>query len=89
MKNYLIFIFFFFLINLPSLLSDVETPRTALVLSGGGVRGAAHIGMLKALEEHNIKIDYIIGTSIGAIIGGLYSVGYSAHEIENVFNEID
>ena len=72
-----------------TLFANTEPPRTALVLSGGGVRGAFHIGMLKALEENNIKIDYIVGTSIGAIIGGLYSVGYTANQIDSIFNEVD
>ena len=55
--------------------------RVGLVLSGGGAKGAAHIGVIKALEESNIPIDYITGTSIGAIIGGLYAVGYSPDEM--------
>ncbi|MFU8844496.1 MAG: patatin-like phospholipase family protein, partial [Bacteroidales bacterium] len=56
-----------------------------LVLSGGGPRGVAHIGVLKALEENDIPIDYITGTSMGAIIGGLYAIGYSADEIYDFF----
>jgi NTE family protein len=57
----------------------------AVVLSGGGSRGMAHIGVLKALEENNIPVDYITGTSIGAVIGALYAAGYSPAEIEAVF----
>jgi len=56
-------------------------------LHGGGIKGAAHIGVLKALEEENIKFDYIAGTSSGSIIASLYSVGYKADEIYNLFNE--
>lgn len=56
--------------------------RIGLVLSGGGATGFAHIGVLKALEENDIPIDYITGTSAGALIGSLYSVGYSPEEIE-------
>ena len=52
-----------------------------MVLSGGGAKGAAHIGVIKALEENNIPIDYITGTSIGAIIGSLYAMGYSPEEM--------
>ena len=52
-----------------------------LVLSGGGAKGIAHVGVIKALEEHNIPIDYIAGTSMGAIIGGLYSMGYTPDEM--------
>ncbi len=55
------------------------------MLSGGGAKGAAHIGVIKALEENNIPIDYVTGTSIGAIIGGLYAVGYSPDEMLELF----
>ncbi len=58
--------------------------KVGLVLSGGGASGMAHIGVLKALEEENIPIDYIVGTSIGAFIGGLYAAGYTASEIEEI-----
>jgi NTE family protein len=56
-------------------------PNVAVVLSGGGARGIAHIGVLKALEEAGIPIDLIVGTSIGAVIGGLYAAGYTADEL--------
>jgi len=59
-------------------------PKVGLVLSGGGARGFAHVGVLKILEEQNIPIDYIAGTSMGAIIGGFYAMGYSADEIEKM-----
>jgi NTE family protein len=62
-----------------------ERERIGLVLSGGGARGLAHLGVLKALEENNIPIDYICGTSIGAIVGGLYASGYTLDEIEKIF----
>ncbi len=58
-----------------------ERPKIGLVLSGGGAKGMAHIGVLKVLEEAGITPDYISGTSMGSIIGGLYAVGYSADEI--------
>lgn len=58
--------------------------KTGLVLGGGGIRGMAHIGVLKALEEHNIRIDCITGTSAGAIIGAYYAAGYSPSEIESI-----
>ncbi|MBN1327037.1 MAG: patatin-like phospholipase family protein, partial [Candidatus Cloacimonetes bacterium] len=58
--------------------------KIGLALSGGGARGLAHIGVLKVLDEQNIKIDCLSGTSIGAIIGGLYAMGYSAVEIEEM-----
>lgn len=59
----------------------LSAQKVGLVLSGGGAKGAAHIGVIKALEENNIPIDYIAGTSIGAIIGSLYAMGYSPEEM--------
>lgn len=64
-------------------------PKIGLALSGGGARGGAHVGVLKALEEYGVQVDYIAGTSMGAIIGGLFASGYSAEEIENVLGETD
>ncbi|MFM7903260.1 MAG: patatin-like phospholipase family protein, partial [Bacteroidota bacterium] len=64
--------------------STSMSQKTGLVLSGGGVRGMAHIGVLKALEENNIKIDCITGTSAGAIIGAYYAAGLSPVEIERI-----
>ena len=57
----------------------------ALVLGGGGAKGAAHVGVLKVLEEAGVQPDIIVGTSIGAIVGGLYSIGYSAHQLDSLF----
>jgi NTE family protein len=62
-------------------------PRIGLVLSGGGARGIAHIGVLKALEEQNVPIDCIAGTSMGSIVGGLYASGYTPAEIETLVRE--
>jgi NTE family protein len=59
--------------------------EVGLVLSGGGAKGAVHIGVIKALEDNNIPIDYVAGTSIGAIIGGLYAIGYSPEEMLSLF----
>ena len=61
-------------------------PKIGLVLSGGGAKGLAHIGVLKVIEEAGIRIDYIGGTSMGAVIGGLYASGYTAQQIDSVFN---
>lgn len=55
--------------------------KVALVLSGGGAKGTAYIGALKVIEEAGIPIDYVVGTSMGAIVGGLYSVGYTTRTI--------
>lgn len=64
-------------------------PKVGVVLSGGGAKGLAHIGVLKVLEEEGIEISYIGGTSMGAIIGGLYASGYSANELDSIFNIVD
>ncbi len=64
-------------------------PKVGLALGGGGARGVAHIGVLKALEELNIPVDYIAGTSMGAVVGGLYASGMSPEEIEAHFREAD
>lgn len=60
-------------------------PKVGLVLSGGGAKGLAHIGALKVIEEAGIKVDYIGGTSMGAIVGALYASGYSAKELDSIF----
>ena len=64
-------------------------PKIGLALSGGGARGAAHIGVIRVLEENNVPIDYIAGTSMGSIVGGLYSSGLSPDEIEAALGAID
>ncbi len=66
-----------------------ERPKIGLALSGGGARGAAHIGVLSVLEENRIPIDCIAGTSMGSIVGGLYAAGYSVDELEAVISGID
>ena len=66
--------------------SQPKTRKTVgLVLSGGGAKGVAHIGAIRALEEAGIPIDYIAGTSAGAIVGGLYASGYSTEQMEDIF----
>ncbi len=67
----------------------MKRPRIGLALSGGGARGGAHVGILKILEQNNIPIDYIAGTSMGSVVGALYASGMSADEIENALAEID
>lgn len=63
--------------------------KVALVLSGGGAKGIAHVGVLKALEENNIPVDYLVGTSMGGIVAGCYAAGYSADEIEEIMTSPD
>lgn len=67
--------------------SDVPAtrPKVGLVLGGGGAKGAAEVGVLKVIEEVGVPIDYIAGTSIGAILGGLYSTGYRAAQLDSLF----
>ncbi|MDR2473229.1 MAG: patatin-like phospholipase family protein [Tannerella sp.] len=72
---------YIFLCILLIISASIAAQKVGLVLSGGGARGAAHIGVIKALEENNIPIDYISGTSIGAIVGSLYAIGYTPDEM--------
>ena len=63
---------------------SLQRPKVGLVLSGGGSRGAAQIGVLRALERHGIPIDFIAATSMGSIVGGLYAAGYTVAELESL-----
>jgi NTE family protein len=69
--------------------ANAPRPRIGLVLSGGGARGAAHVGALKVIEEMHIPIDAIAGTSMGAVVGGLYASGMSAADIEKLLFSVD
>ena len=69
--------------------AEFHRPRIGLVLSGGGARGAAHVGVIQALEEMHIPIDAVAGTSMGAVVGGLYAAGLSGTEIAQVFDALD
>jgi len=71
------------------LFSQKKQPKIGLVLSGGGAKGFAHVGVLKEIEKSGIQIDYIGGTSMGAIVGGLYASGYSASQIEKIVINTD
>lgn len=64
-------------------------PRVALVLGGGGARGAAHVGVIEVLEELHVPVDYVVGTSMGAIVGGLYAVGYAPDEMADILAQAD
>jgi NTE family protein len=77
-------IWFFTLLLMIAFAINSSAQKTGLVLSGGGVRGMAHIGVMKALEENDIPIDYITGTSAGAVVGSLYAIGLSPAEIETL-----
>ena len=67
----------------------VKYPKIALVLSGGGAKGFAHIGVLKVLEKEGIPIDLIVGTSMGSLVGGIYSLGYNASELETLVKSLN
>lgn len=69
--------------------AEAPRPKIGLVLSGGAARGLSHIGVLKALEEQGVRIDAIAGTSMGAVIGGLYASGYSIAELEKLATTLD
>ncbi|WP_423839836.1 patatin-like phospholipase family protein [Vibrio mytili] len=92
--RYLVLVVSVFLI-VPSSFAQTENneslsrPKIAVVLAGGGAKGAAHIGVLKALEEMNVPVDIVTGTSMGAYVGGLYATGMSADEIESFIYSID
>ncbi len=81
-----VFLLFYFLFSSQnSIAQEQKKPKIGLVLSGGGAKGFAHIGVLKVIEDAGIKIDYIGGTSMGAVIGGLYASGYNAAQIDSIF----
>ena len=71
------------------LLSSIQAQKVGLVLSGGGAKGMTHIGIIRALEEHGIPIDYITGTSMGAIVGSMYAMGYTPDEMEELISSPD
>ncbi|MGL4505539.1 MAG: patatin-like phospholipase family protein, partial [Aeromonas sobria] len=69
--------------------ADGGRPKIALVLSGGGAKGSAHIGILKVLEQKRIPVDIIVGTSMGSYVAGMYAMGLSAEEVERTTLAID
>ena len=69
--------------------TENDDVKIGLVLSGGGAKGLAHIGVLKVIDSLGIKIDYVAGTSMGAIIGSLYASGYTGKQLDSIFMEID
>lgn len=77
------------MLAMPGLSSVAQEQTVGLVLSGGGAKGVAHIGVIRALEENHVPISYVAGTSMGAIIGGLYAAGYSPDEMDSLVNSQD
>lgn len=86
MKRYVTYCLLFFCIAISA---QENRPKIGLVLSGGGAKGYAHVGVLKEIDKAGIKLDYIGGTSMGAIIGGLYASGYSGEQIEQLILKTD
>lgn len=69
--------------------AEKSKPKVGLVLSGGGAKGLAHIGVLKVIDSLGVKVDYVAGTSMGSIIGALYAAGYSGKQLDSIFQNID
>lgn len=88
MKKYIYLIMLFLYAGFQPIYAQ-ERMKVGVVLSGGGAKGAAHIGVLKAIEEAGIPIDYIAGTSMGAVIGGLYAIGYSPAQLDSIIKGQD
>ncbi|MEM7486591.1 MAG: patatin-like phospholipase family protein [Bacteroidota bacterium] len=80
---------FFSVLGISQTIENQEDIKVGLVLSGGGAKGLAHVGVLKIIEEAGVKVDYIGGTSMGAIVGALYASGYSATELDSIFRVTD
>lgn len=88
MKKYIYIIILFLYAGIHPIFAQ-KRMKVGVVLSGGGAKGAAHIGVLKAIEEAGIPIDYIAGTSMGAVIGGLYAIGYSPEQLDSLIKGQD
>ncbi len=94
-KKLYFFIVIFFICHLlvANQISDLndqnDRPKLGLVLSGGGAKGMAHVGVIKAMEEAGLKADYVVGTSMGSVVGGLYALGYNSEEMEQIIRSID
>jgi len=91
MKNTVAIILFIFIVTQNTFSQDTikSRPKIGLVLSGGGAKGFAHIGVIKVLEKAGVKIDYIGGTSVGSVIGALYASGYNATQLDSIFRATD
>ncbi len=72
-----------------TIVTELHRPKIGLVLSGGGAKGLAHIGVLKAIDQAGLKIDYVTGTSMGSILGAMYAAGYSGEQIEEIARGMD
>ncbi len=84
-----IFLLLSVFLSFQSFSQEKKDVKVGLVLSGGGAKGLAHIGALKVIEEAGVEIDYIGGTSMGAIVGALYASGYSANQLDSIFHQVN
>jgi NTE family protein len=84
MRKLALFVFILVIYQASFSQDTIKRPKIGLVLSGGGAKGFAHVGVLKVIEQAGIKIDYIGGTSMGAVIGGLYASGYNATQLDSI-----
>ncbi|TRX23861.1 patatin-like phospholipase family protein [Flavobacterium franklandianum] len=84
MRKFALFVFSLVTYQASFSQDTVKKPKIGLVLSGGGAKGFAHVGVLKVIEQAGIKIDYIGGTSMGAVVGGLYASGYNAAQLDSI-----
>ena len=89
MRKFALFVFLLVTYQASFSQDTIKKPKIGLVLSGGGAKGFAHVGVLKVLEQAGIKIDFIGGTSMGSVVGGLYASGYTAKQIDSLFHEIN
>lgn len=93
MKKLLVLLFAFQLLFVHSQVKEglviPKNPKIGLSLAGGGAKGFAHVGVLKVLDSLGVKVDYISGTSMGAIVGGLYASGYTGKDIEKIVMDTD
>ena len=91
MNRFVLTLFIYIVASLPLMAqsfreyNESRRPKVALVLGGGGAKGAATVGVLKAVEKSGVPIDMVVGTSIGSIVGGLYSIGYDSKQLDSLF----
>ncbi len=84
MRKFALFVFILVTYQASFSQDTIKKPKIGLVLSGGGAKGFAHVGVLKVIEQAGIKIDFIGGTSMGAVVGGLYASGYNASQLDSI-----
>lgn len=89
MKSFRLIVTVLVLCLLQTIAFAQDRPKIGLVLSGGGAKGLSHIGILQAIDSAGLQIDYITGTSMGSVIGGLYAIGYSGNDIEKIAHDLN